>query len=235
MLLGHVVLTQAARLWRGRQRTEHQAAALFARLADDLATTGAGVALVLAARQASADETRHAQRCRALAEQFDRSSSAPPVHAWPTLGPAGMEPGPRALYTAVALSCVTETLSAGLLERMRAVTRHEQVRATVNEILRDEISHARIGWAHLAAQCRRTDITWLSPHLPGMLRACVQDEAGPASDGDAQPDLSEYGILPRVEVRRVLKGIADDVLLPGLEEFGVNTGPLRAELSLILG
>ena len=64
MLLGHFLLSPplaAARVWLVRERTEHEASALFRRLARDLAEARAPAELRALAERCADDETVHAR------------------------------------------------------------------------------------------------------------------------------------------------------------------------------
>jgi len=236
VLLGDDVLTvpdRVARVWRHREATEREAAALFRGLAVDLRAGRAGAALVALAERAAADEERHALRCRDIARRFGPDLAAEEPRPPLRLGPPHLDRARRALYASAALSCVTETLSAALLLEMRAQAADPLVRETVREILCDEVNHARLGWAHLAHEARRGDVGWLALHVPGMLRAALRSDVIPhtAADEGARSDLAAFGILPRAAVLDILRQVAADVLFPGLEQHGIDTAPLRAEVA----
>jgi hypothetical protein len=231
VLLGHELLEgsreqAAARIWRFRESIEWKARALFTGLAEDLQRLGAEPRLVEMASQAAADETRHASLCADLVDRFggapealDRSRALP-------LGPADLSDDRRALYASVAVSCVTETLSTALLLEIRRRATDRAVASVVREILKDEVDHARIGWAHLAIEAGRGGVAWLAPHLTGMLHDALPPEQEPHR---ALPsDLGDFGILPPREVRSVFRQVASDVIFPGLERYGVDTGDARA-------
>jgi hypothetical protein len=216
------VLTQ---VWLVRERTEREAQALFAGLASDLGALDVDPVLAGMARQAAADERRHARRCLALVARFAARGAAPaPLpRRHVLLGAPELDTARRALYASVALSCVTETLATALLLELRRRATDAAVRATVHEVLRDEVDHARLGWAHLAAAARAGDVAWLAPHIPAMLRAALGGQLAPAAEATNDPDLSGYGLLPQREVFDVARAVAADVLFPGLERFGVDT------------
>jgi hypothetical protein len=230
------MLTHDGRLltavWLVRERTEREARALFTALATDLGMLDADGALVGMARQAAADEGRHARRCRALVARFG-APAAPPPPLPPRhrrLGPRELTVERRALYASVAVSCVTETIATALLVELRSLARDAGVRATLHEVLRDEVDHARLGWAHLAAAGRTGAAGWLAPHIPAMLRAALGGQLAALGAPAIEPDLSGYGLLPHAEVFRVVRAVAADVLFPGLERFGVDTSEARAWL-----
>lgn len=223
MLLEHLLLNAVARAWRVRERVEREAARLFAGLAVELDTAGVDRTLVRLADQAARDELEHATRCRRICDAREPGLAplalGPPIR----LGPADLSPRRRLLYEAVAISCVTETMSVALLGAMRDVVTEEQIAETVRHILADEVSHARLGWAVLAAEAKRTGVAWLEPHLPGMIRAAVHEESSalPAEPGSAG-DLSQYGVLTRVRVDEVVRETLDQVILPGLRSLGIG-------------
>jgi hypothetical protein len=214
-----------AGMWRYRERVELEAAALFTRLAVDLAAAGEP-ALATRARTATDDERRHALRCRAIVDAC-RPGLAPltprPLAVAPPAGP-DVDPVRRALYASAAIGCVTETLSCALLVAMRDAARFAPVREAVAEIVKDEIEHSRIGWAHLAGCAARGDVTWLAPHVAAMRAAALDHDVAelPAADGD---DLSAYGILPRARVTLIVEATWRDVIVPGFAHHGIRPDP----------
>ncbi len=216
-----------ALLWRHRERVEHEAAALFATLAEELAATGHGV-LAGRARAAAADEVRHAARCRAIVDACV-TGLAPLAPTRPVLGPAGARLDRRrgALYASVAIGCVTETLSCALLLAMRAVATFAPVKAAIEAIVKDEIEHGRLGWAHLAAEAERADVGWLGAHVPAMRAAALAEDVSPllAASARARPvagPLARYGILTRAEVTALVDDTWRVVIAPGLDRFGIR-------------
>ena len=105
---------RAAEVWLIRERTEHEVAAIFARLARDLSATGAPSELVRRADVCSEDEKVHAVHCRNIVEALEpgRAPLVPNLHI--VLGTPHLTVAQRALYTSVALGCITESLSAAL-------------------------------------------------------------------------------------------------------------------------
>jgi hypothetical protein len=241
MLLGHHLsvmppsgFTDAAcGAWRHRQHVELQAAWLFGDLAARLEALAVGPALTAMALRAASDERRHAVRCVEIVSHLGGDSAGAAVPAPMRLGPANLDQRQRALFTSVALCCVTETLSTALLMEMRTRVTNPMVRRTVHDILRDEVRHARLGWAHLAIESRQTDVTWLAAHLPGMLRAALRDDVAPSTMDDPPEDLAALGILPRREVLRVVRAAADEVLVPGLERFDIDTRSTREAVAAL--
>lgn len=222
MLLEHdlsvTLHERAARVWCHRERIEREAAGLFAHLAVDLEKAGY---VDLARRSAGAgdDEQRHASRCRDLVEAL----GSVPLPGEPvrqvTLGPANLSPRDRMLYTAVAVGCVTESLSCALLLELRERATHPLVRSTVDEILKDEIEHARIGWSVLAAEAGARDVGWLAVHVAAMTRAAIAEDVTPMAGDD---ELAALGVLPRAAVDVLVRNTWASVIAPGFERYGIE-------------
>jgi rubrerythrin len=214
---------RAAAVWRHRARIELEAAALFEQLAWSIGASGYP-RLAARARAAANDERRHVRRCRAIVEALGGAPADldEPPPAAPDLGVPGLTPRDRALYAAVAIGCVTESLSCALLLELRAAATHPLVAATVDEIVKDEIEHARIGWAVLAAEAERRDVGWLAAHVPAMAAAAVADEVSAAA-GD--PELAGLGVLPRARIRALVGETWASLIGPGLARHRIAPPP----------
>ena len=218
-------------MWSIRARAECEAAARFDRLADRLGATGAAPIVVTMATEAADDERRHAELCRTAVEVFGGQITLDFAVTPAELTGPDASPIRRALHEVVAMSCITETLSAALLGEMLDQAEHPVVRSTVHSILRDEIRHSRLGWAHLAGGISEEDQAWLSAALPGMLAGTVSDELYlPPEADDSSKWTTGVGGLPRATRRAIIEGATRQVVLPGLERFGVDTGPAQTWL-----
>lgn len=225
LLVDHVLA--AARVWRHRETVELEASAAFARLARELAAVGAAPVVVAMAAEAAGDERDHAVRCRAIVDRLGPELSPVAPRAGVELGPRTLPPRRRALYAAVAMSCVTETISAALLVEMRACATDPVVAETVQHILRDEVRHSRLGWAHLAAEAAAGDVSWLAPHIAPMLRAAVSDDVAVTSAATGAP---EFGVLPAAKVRAIVTTAVSEIIAPGLRAHGIEAQGLSFEV-----
>jgi hypothetical protein len=181
------------------------------------------------AAEAASDERRHAAQCVELTrslggERFAGDAALEVPSEVRAAAPAELGRRERLLYEVVAMACVTETLSAALLGEMVELATDDQVRDVMQAILRDEVGHARLGWAHLAAENQRGPAKFLGDYLPVMLAGTVQDELFTASAEHAEREaLSGLGALDRSARRRIFEGTMRLVVFPGLERFGVDT------------
>lgn len=228
---------RAARIWTFRAGVEQQAAARFARLGERLLELDADPSVTALAQRAARDEHRHHELCTSLVAELGGASPSSTAEAPGAVTLGRRCPHERLLAEVVAMSCVTESLSAALLVEMRRRATDERVREVVHEVLRDEIDHARLGWAHLAVESTRRDVGWLAPHLPAMLTATVHEEL--FGEDEPEPELAGVveglGSLRRSTRRELFVGTMESVVFPGLQRFGVDPTAGRRWLRARLG
>lgn len=229
----------AGALWAFRARVELEAEARFRRIAADLARVGSPAPVVMLAEKAAREEARHHVLCATAAARFGADVRRGSAEAAPTA--PGLPQRERVLHEAVAMCCITETVSAALLTEMLRetgapggadrVAGDPAIHAVVREVLRDEVQHARIGWGHLAYEAGRGDVGFIGEMLPGMLDDTVADEVfAPSVADDIGHALLPYGGLPRETRRAVFAAAIRQLVLPGLAQHGIDTGPARAWL-----
>jgi hypothetical protein len=218
-----------AGVWAFRARAERDASVRFHRLASELDLLGAERRVVELARAAVHDEERHARSCAELAQHYG-SREAPSVGAAPPIGPRTLPAADRLLYEVVAFCCVTETLNTSLMHVAYLRARVPYAREAIREILKDEVWHSRMGWAHLHAARAQGRGAFLSAALPRMLAGAVRVElfADSAAEADEAELLADHGELSPATRIEIFESAARDVLLPGLEELGIDTGPARS-------
>jgi hypothetical protein len=218
-----------AAAWAFRFDVEREAQARFSRLALWLEQTGAPEALVAMARRSGEDEGRHAVHCAALAREYGSPVAEEAPVVLPEIAPRAFTVPQRALYELVAASCVAETVSVGVLMRLRGAAGSERMRAVLHELLQDEVVHSRLGWAYLAHVAPSQSVSFLDRFLPNMLEATAAEARLPTAEApvDDDPALLPHGVLPHAERRAIFISAMKDVVLPGLEQHGVPTGPAR--------
>jgi hypothetical protein len=229
-------LPQAARrvlagVWAYRAAAERQAARRFARLAAELREQGALDACIALAERAVEDERRHVEICRAMADAYG-GAAEPEVEAADPIGPPALPPRDRLLYEIVAFCCITETLNASLMKVALDHARAGEVRDALRAILRDEVQHARLGWAHLAWARARGETRFVAAALPRMLAGAVQEELfSPSARAVDGAELEAHGELAEAQRLAIFSATAAHVLAPGFEQHGIDTGPMRAWIS----
>jgi hypothetical protein len=101
----------------------------------------------------------------------------------------------------------------------------------VHAILRDEVKHAQLGWAHLAHERQNGRGEFIAEVLPHMLSGSVRAEIfteDAIDEGD--PIWIEHGELPGALRLTIFARTLETVVFPGLEKLGVDTAHGRAWL-----
>ena len=222
------VTTTAGRAWAFRHWVECDATLRFARMAGRLERIGSPASLVKLAVSASEDESRHAQYCADLAAHYGHALHEAPVEP-NEIAPKKLRFRQSVLYE-VAASCLAETESTVMLVTLMGETRSPKMRNVLREFSRDEVKHARLGWALLESHRERDDLSFLAKWIPWMLRTTAGDSFKPATKGPEDPSLVEHGVLPYSVRRRVFVQALEDVIFPGLEALGIDSAPSRAWL-----
>jgi hypothetical protein len=222
----------AAEIWMGRARQEGAAAHAFAKVANSLRADAAPQVLVEAAHDSGYEEVRHAALCADLVAQLGLrcDTDAQRKHAAAT-SCAPSQPAILA-HEVVALCCITETLSAVLLTAMLERCEHQGVRYVLHEVLRDEITHSRIGWGYLAARgdaLRNAGALEAIPSaLVGMLATTVPPTVfSPEPQPVLARELEAFGCLSRATICELFAQTVTEVILPGLEEAAIDTRAAR--------
>ena len=201
----------AANVWLRRRNVEIEAATLFRGMARSMERFSWPSVLVDAAIKAAEDECVHAELCDSLVSILD------PALVKSTI------PEPRAirfkteialLHTAVSVGCVTESMSCALLIRMKKSTTDSDCKRVVSAVLRDEVSHSRIGWESLRHCNNRMDVRWVQTRLSQMCQMATTSEI--ADLNQSHLDLSLYGILPKLEGARIVEDTINEVIVPGV-------------------
>lgn len=226
-----IIRSRVAATWAFRTRAEIEAAARFARLATELAEVHATPVVVRGAAEASADELRHRDLCARLAARWGQPNALNHVAPQTRIGRSDMAPRDRLLWEMVAVCCISETMNTSLMTRCMEVVKDPEIRATLHELLGDEVRHARLGWAHLAAERAEGRGQFLCDVLPLLLEASVEpgflEGTEPVPWSDA---LYDYGELPWVELVQIYRDTLNLVVFPGLDALGVDPTKGRAWL-----
>jgi hypothetical protein len=233
----------AASAWTFRWKVELEAEARFTRLAERMEQIGASPSMADLARRAAQDERRHARLCAQLAEGYGESIPIAAPAALAEIAPSGLKLRGKVLYEVVAACCITETESMGVLTTLLGATgsggdggpagaaRGSPVRQVLRELAEDEVGHSRLGWAHLASEHAQGVTSFLGPLVPSMLEGSIDADlfarVSPEREDEA---LLQHGVLPHALKREVFARTLEEVVFPGMDGLGVDTGPARAWL-----
>ena len=193
-----------AQVWAVRHGVETGASLRFAALSEGMRAAGAPVTLVELAARASADEVRHAAHCADILRSR-RAEIPPPETRLLFFGPPDLGPEQRLTYEVVAQSCISETESMATLVTLLDAASDGHLKTVLQELARDEVQHARLGWAYLSWAKDRLDLSFLSAFLPAMAAAATGDDLfQPAAPGADNPQLLRGGVVPKGDRRRIL-------------------------------
>ena len=201
-------------------------------MAVELKAEGASPVVVQGAVDASADEARHRDLCAQVAAKWGEPNAANYVAPRVRVGRSDMPARDRLLWELVAVCCISETMNTSLMTRCMEVTKDADIRATLHQLLKDEVRHARLGWAHLAAERAEGRGDFLADVLPLMLEASVEPGflEGTASAPWTEP-MYDYGELPPAELVQIYCDTMDLVVFKGLDAMGIDTSKGRAWLA----
>lgn len=214
--------------WAQRAQAELGAENRFQLLAEELDHLGANSLVVDLARKASADERRHAKLCSRVAQELGHPTGFAFVEGQPNSFQkdwVGRESETNSLLCEVVLMCcITETINASLLTSIYSAAKESAYTEIIKGILKDEIKHSQIGWAHLGAESRNRDCGFLSQYLPQMLDICVRDELfAPSPESSNSQDSFNFGVMPVSLRLEQFTTTLTNVVLPGFDTFGINT------------
>ncbi|MCA1827429.1 MAG: ferritin-like domain-containing protein [Myxococcales bacterium] len=212
--------------WAFRARVEREAAFRFARLAEEISAFDPDSPVPAMMRKAAEDERRHLALCEELA-----GGPVEGIAGSDRIAPRSLGPREAALYETVAACCITETESVATVTSLLSEDALPRVREVLHEIARDEVSHSRMGWAHLAREAGELEVGFLSRWLPSMLAGAAGSAFEPFEAEMDSPELLRHGVLPISRKRSTFVHTLREVVFPGLEQFGISTDAARAWLS----
>lgn len=208
--------------WMHRASAELGVACAFDAFVPRLRDVGAADVVVALGVKAIEDERRHGELCVRLAERYlGEAMDAPPprYESLQSFG-TGDEPTEVALI-ALGMCCINESIASEWIRSCWQVARARAAVAANKHHLKDEIDHARLGWAHLASSA-------LGPALRRRLRPWIAESIAVNVAEWKRPDpfLPEEGVpahghLSREENHAVIDAAVRDVVVPGLAHVGL--------------
>lgn len=213
-------------IWSFRAQVEFDAELRLDSFRRRLRKIGAPDQLIEMATRASQDERRHAAHCVRLAREYGVQVPAA-KGTLERIAPHSFSDRQALTYEIVAACCIAETESTAVLIHLQKDAL-PQIREVIHEFARDEVEHARLGWAFIAQESSLNGVGYLSRHIPAMLAGNAGADIMDPDPPDRDPnDLLRHGVLSNSSRRRVFTQAAFDVILPGLERFGVDIQPAR--------
>jgi len=208
-------------IWQRRAASELTNALVFAHLREVIGVGNTAPDVEALITRASSDERRHAEICRRVAARYlERDVPFPEPRSVQKPASRIGDARATAILHVVLQCCLNESVAAVFLRSCLDEARSDLVRLALRELMREEVDHARIGWAHLASArvtpAERAIVSAELPYLVGALRAAwLADNPRELPAG--------HGCLPERAVARVLDEALADLILPGLTLCGVST------------
>lgn len=207
--------------WVDRARGELTTALTFEFMLADLLEEGAPRELVTLAETAISDEHRHVDWCLRWANFIDdREPAEPELSGTRPLELDGASAHDNRLLRTVFGCCFSETVAVHVLERSQALITLPSVRRLNHEHLKEEVGHARLGWAlagwpALSARDRQM----LGRYVPEMTRLVRM--VWQSGERAPHPGLHELGYLSSAVIDPACDEAIDAVILPGLAQLGI--------------
>jgi hypothetical protein len=154
----------------------------------------------------------------------------PPVESLP-VDREGLSLEDATLTEVVSLCCIAETLSVAALGAILDVTTARDIQEVVRAILKDETSHAKLGWAHLATQREAGRGEFLSERLAHMMAASIPSDLFAVVTDIENEEALAFGQLSRSRRVALFRETFDEVIFPGFDAVGIGTAAARAWLA----
>ncbi len=220
--LGGELRERIGREWLRRAEVELTAATFTAQLVRGLLLDGAAPDVVELAARAVADEVSHGRLCHEVAERY-LGRPAPAPRSRPADEPVYGDCPPELsrLLALVMHSCINETLATVCLRDSMRRCESPTAKAATRRLLRDDLNHARIGWAHLASPFVNAEArSHVGRALPTLLRL---GQDGWINEPRAPFDNPAHGVLGPAGFPALMKTALAELVLPGFDHVGIDT------------
>jgi hypothetical protein len=121
---------------------------------------------------------------------------------------------------------MNETFASAFLEVSLRYASARLARAALRALFSDEIDHARLGWAHLAG-LTASERDQLAPWLPALVQANLKMWRDSPRCYSDERLLNAHGAPPGNIVEQALLNAIRQLIIPGLEHFGLPTAALH--------
>ncbi len=207
---------RVGREWLRRAEVELTAATFTAQIVRGLLLDGASLDVIELAARAVGDEVSHGRICHQVGERY---LGREPVYG-------DCPPALSRLLAMVMHSCINETLATVCLRDTLHRCGSPTAKAATRQLLRDDLNHARMGWAHLASPFVSTEAKHhVGRALPTLLRL---GHEGWLHEPRAAFDDAANGVVGPAGFPALMEKAFEELILPGFEHVGIDTGAGRA-------
>jgi hypothetical protein len=176
------------------------------------------------AKNAIGEEGEHAIICQNVAARYgaDHEHHAD-LHQAASLAPGNLSPVEALLFEMVAFCCLTESLNAALLLEISQKAVNPEIRSAAQTILKDEVHHSQMGWAHLSWCREQGQGAFIEQALPYMLVQTGAEELNLNPDAVLEsPGLLAHGELPLQERKKLFHDVLHQIFFPGLQRMEIK-------------
>ncbi len=222
-----VVRESLADIWWAQSATELRVARSFEIVHESLASLDAASPLVALAERAVDDEHRHGALCLEMARRLSVEGRVGPAPTLPLQRPTHAEarsPRERATLYVIGQCALNETFANAYLTAAYREATSPLARAAINELLRDEIDHSRLGWAFLST-LPATEREWVSDWLVPVTITNLREWHRSATTHTVA--FESHGVPRGDAVREALSEVVREVLLPGFAHVGLDVRHLE--------
>ena len=220
--------------WAQRAQAELGAKARFIELTNQLIDARASKKVIDLSRKAIIEEDQHSDLCADMAIKLGHPTG---YALFQGTGMQFKKPWEerssyreRLLCEMVLMCCITETINASLLNTIYGSAKNTEATRLIQKILRDEIKHSQMGWAHLSLEAKKIDCSFLGQYLDSMLKISVKDELFvPAPHLYEEGDF-QYGVMPVQHRLGQFIETLEAIVLPGFEKIGIDTSKAHSWL-----
>ena len=216
---------RAIATWKTRMVNEHISARVFAQLIPQMMRAGINPTWQESISIMVSDELRHGRQC---AEMVHALGGEPVADLPETLTSVPLhedaDPMEGFLRNILSISCLSETVAVALIRAEKNEVSTPEMESTLDQILADEVQHARFGWRildevapGLSAETRGR----LSDYLIGAFRHLAEHELHYLPiDNVPSDEAGAYGVCDGRDARRLFFDTVEKVIVPRLQEHG---------------
>ncbi len=209
--------------WKERANGELTTALSFEFMLEDLRVEGAPAPLLDLAASAVAEENVHSDWCARWAVRLGHDEPRARLRGTRPLTFDGASEHDHRLLRTVFGGCFSETVAVHALDASQGAITLPSVRSMNQRHVKDEVRHARLGWALLAWEgVTARDRGMIAERVPEL--AALTREVWLASLGPADEALHAMGLLSEPMARAAFDDALESVILPGLEHHRVTRG-----------
>ncbi len=185
----------ALRNWQDRMVSEHVSARVFAGFFDKMLRAGVGHFYLDMARSAMEEELRHGVLCGRVLVALGGEARAPLPSPLPEVERhSDVDPVEAVLRDALSIGACSETVAVALVGAEREQAKNPVLREVLEQILADEVGHARLGFK-LLDDLLPTQEEKVRRRLSAYLVAVFEHQIAFHSPFLDMPEMTDRGVM----------------------------------------